>query len=116
MSHVELFNLAALLGGGTITRVFQRTQPSWMLSSASLDRYGLRSSELGVTLHWTSSRTLAKTGSLAVQAFICAAVTTEASSASISKMVSPGSGTRVGVSGSGRRLKRSLEFSVPALN
>ena len=63
------------------------------------------------------SFTLASTGSLAVQVLICDAVITDESNASISRIVSPGSGILIGDSGNGSRLSKSaIPLSCPLLN
>ena len=63
------------------------------------------------------SLTHESTGSFAIHDLMCAAVVGDASSASMSSTVSVGSGTMVGVSGSGKRLRRSaFPLSTPALN
>ena len=62
------------------------------------------------------SLTLDKTGSLLVHYLICSEVTGREFNMSDSNMVSPGTGTLAGVSGSGNRLSMSaLPCSFPGL-
>ena len=103
-------------GGGITTLAPQSMHPSSVLSSSFLWKYGAIS--LASTLSGqpcnTYFRTLASTGSLSVQILILAAVTSEASSLSMSKMVSAGCGTSWGVVGSGSLLSPSaLPCSLP---
>ena len=91
-----------------MTRLPCNRQPSWTDSLYQNLWYGERASSFPQLPPLSSLFfTLDSSGSFAVHSLICAAVTGEELSVSMTWIVSGGVGTFLGASGNGRRLNRS---------